>query len=296
MVSANGKNHLRGENLSVQYRGIEFESVKAGHVFLGTEKGGWMYGSQRPRHEVQCPEFLIMKAVVSQPQLQILLDTKQEDVFLNGERIEQICLDLTSGLDPTGLGLDTTKEWEVRCPSEGEWKRAHEQLQLDLEPGKIEILADGVSDNYRGAMMDGRPRPFEGLGPMAMHRAAIETHPRQEGVTALSSAPMDRELSEIAIRLVISPIRNGEPVRVPHNADFAANIRGEIFWTVLLGVIPSFAIPIARGMGSYATTGWANLLFGGLCAGFVTGAFWRPRRPTILYQETEELLVLNRRD
>ena len=99
--------------MSVQYRGIEFESVNAGHVFLGTEKGGWMYGSQRPRHEVQCPRFLIMKAVVSQPQVQMLLDTKQEEVFLNGERIEQICLDLTSGLDPIGLGLDTTKAWAV---------------------------------------------------------------------------------------------------------------------------------------------------------------------------------------
>ena len=53
-------------------------------------------------------------------------------------------------------------------------------------------------------------------------------------------------------------------------------------------VIPSFAIPIARGMGGYATTGWANLLFGGLCAGFVTGAFWRPRRPTVLFEDGEK--------
>jgi hypothetical protein len=27
------------------------------------------------------------------------------------------------------------------------------------------------------------------------------------------------------------------------------------------------------------------LLFGGLCAGFVTGAVWRPRRPTVSYDE-----------
>ena len=255
-----------------------------------------MYGGQRPRHEVRCPEFYITKVVLSQRQLKELLDVESDNITLGGERIQQICTNLTMGINTDEIGIDAEKKWEVRCPSEGEWRRAHELLELRLEPGKIEILADGVSDNYRGAMMDGRPRSFEGLGPMAQHRAAIETHPRQEGVTALSSAPMDRELSEIVIRLVITPIREVKAVRVPLNADFSANIRGEIFWTFLLGVIPSFAIPIARGMGSYATTGWANLLFGGLCAGFVTGAFWRPKRPTILYDEAEKLVVDSRRD
>jgi hypothetical protein len=65
----------------------------------------------------------------------------------------------------------------------------------------------------------------------------------------------------------------------------ASNIRTEVVCTVLLGVIPSFVIPILRGMGDYAVSGWPNLLFGGLCAGFVTGAFWRPRRPTVSYEE-----------
>ena len=51
--------------------------------------------------------------------------------------------------------------------------------------------------------------------------------------------------------------------------------RTEIIWTTLLGIIPSFLIPVIRGFGSYALDGWANLLFGGLVAGFVTGAIWR---------------------
>ena len=131
---------------------------------------------------------------------------------------------------------------------------------------------------------------------MAEHRAAIETHPNQEGVTALSTAPMDRELRDLVIRLVITPVRVGEPVCVPLNADLAANIRGEIFWTILLGVIPSFVIPIVRGMGSYAINGWANLLFGGLCAGFVTGAVWRPRRPTLFYDDVAESIIDGGRD
>ena len=255
-----------------------------------------MYGSQRPRHEVQCPEFYVMKSVLSQPQLQELLELKDTEIILSGDRLMQICTELSERFDSVKLGLDSVKSWEIRCPSEGEWRHAHEQVQLELEAKKIEILADGVSDNYRGAMMDGRPRPFTGIGPMANHRTAIETHPNQKGITALSSAPMDRELNEMAARLVITPVREDEEIRVPLNADFSANVRGEIFWTFLLGVIPSFAIPIARGMGGYATSGWANLLFGGLCAGFVTGAFWRPRRPTVTFDEVKNSVVAGRRD
>tara|TARA_B110000467_G_scaffold164138_1_gene192182 strand:- start:2899 stop:3561 length:663 start_codon:yes stop_codon:yes gene_type:complete len=183
-------------------------------------------------------------------------------------------------------GLDSDVQWEVRCPSEAEWRCADSAIGLGLEKKQIEVLADAVNSNYRGAMMDGRPRRFEGLGPMALHRAAIETHPSKEGITALSSVPLDRPIAGVVARLVITPIRQGAPKRVPESADMAANIRTELVCTLLLGVIPSFTIPVLRGMGDYVQSGWANLLFGGLCAGFVTGAFWRPRRPTITYDES----------
>ena len=73
--------------------------------------------------------------------------------------------------------------------------------------------------------------------------------------------------------------------RVPKSADVLGNLRTEVIWTTLLGIVPSFLIPVFRGFGSYAIDGWANLLFGGLVAGFVTGAIWRPRRPSIPYEE-----------
>ena len=50
-------------------------------------------------------------------------------------------------------------------------------------------------------------------------------------------------------------------------------------------LFPLFLIPILRGFDTYALDGWPNLLFGGLVAGFVTGAIWRPRRPTISFEE-----------
>jgi hypothetical protein len=282
--------------LAIQYYDIEFSPIQAGSVFLGTEKGGWIYSGQRPRHEVQCPDYYVMKTALSQNQLQQLLQREGENILLSGERIEKICMRLSEGFEAKNHGLDPGKSWEIRCPSEGEWRYAHEQIQFELTPGKIEVLADSVSNNYRGAMMDGRPRTFTGIGPMAEHRAAIETHPTQEGITALSSAPMDRELRDLTIRLVITPVRESEPICVPHNADLAANIRGEMFWTFVLGILPSFVIPIARGMGSYATDGWANLLFGGLCAGFATGAVWRPRRPTIFFDDIAKSIITGGRD
>ena len=40
-------------------------------------------------------------------------------------------------------------------------------------------------------------------------------------------------------------------------------------------------------MSDYAIEGWFNLLFGGLLAGFFTGAIWRPKRPVLTYDEVD---------
>ena len=155
-----------------------------------------------------------------------------------------------------------------------------ENLDLVLQPGMTEFLADEATGNHRGAMMDGRPRVGEVIGPMAGHRVAWACHPKKQDVYARYSTPADRSLPKVVARLVVSPKREGEGVIIPESADLARNIRSEVFWTTILGIIPSFTIPILRGFDSYAIEGWPNLLFGGLCAGFVTGAFWRPRRST----------------
>ena len=120
-------------------------------------------------------------------------------------------------------------------------------------------------------------------------------HPRKSESFATSNIPVDRPLPNTVIRFVLSPPRMEPARRVPMNADIIGNLKTEIVWTTVLGIIPSFLIPVIRGFGSYAIDGWANLLFGGLVAGFVTGAIWRPRRPSIPYeegvQESDELLA-----
>ena len=194
-----------------------------------------------------------------------------------------------------GIDLDTLQsvcnilskhfEDEVRAPSESEWVYAENEIQLPA--GLTEFLADEATGNHRGARMDGRPREGDLLGPMAGHRVAFATHPKNKDVKVRYSTPADRPLPKVVTRLVLSPKRLGDDIRVPDTADFGANIRSELLWTTILGIIPSFTIPIFRGFSSYAVDGWANLLFGGLCAGFVTGAFWRPKRATWFVEDGE---------
>ena len=278
--------------MAIDLLGLEFEMVESGNIFIGTDKGGWVYSGQRPRHEVECPTFYILKNPLSRTQVATILsgpepDDNPNDLMegIDGSALKVILSHANSNLQKIDKTiLDNDFEWEVRCPSEGEWRIAHEQINLNYPAKKVEILADSPASNYRGAMMDGSPRKSIGIGPAANHRAAIESHPTKD-LVALSSVPMDRSLNDVIARLVISPIRKEPRLMVPKNADFASNLRGELFWMTVLGIIPSFTIPILRGMTDYAINGWPNLLFGGLCIGFVSGAFWRPRRPSITIQD-----------
>ena len=262
--------------------GLEFIPISSGSSWLGSDKGGWIYASQRPRYEVRLPSYYIMEKPLTRGQVARLLDEDESpdepDEPMTGLTINEIHAlreAIESNLEEESL--------DVRLPSFPEWNHASEQI--DLNPGIVEILSDAAATSHRGGMMDGRPRPIETSGPLQHHRLAVEMHPRKSGTFATSNIPVDRPLPNTVFRFVLSPPRTEPPRRVPKSADVLGNLRTEIIWTTLLGIIPSFLIPIIRGFGTYAIDGWANLLFGGLVAGFVTGAIWRPRRPSISYEE-----------
>ena len=262
--------------------GLEFIPISSGSSWLGSDKGGWVYASQRPRYEVRLPSYYIMKKPLTRGQVARLLDEDEApdepDEPMTGLTINEIHAlreAIESNLEEESL--------EVRLPSFPEWNHASEQIELN--PGIVEILSDAAATSHRGGMMDGRPRPIETNGPLQHHRLAVEMHPRKSGTFATSNIPVDRPLPNTVFRFVLSPPRTEPPRSVPKSADVLGNLRTEIIWTTLLGIIPSFLIPIIRGFGTYAIDGWANLLFGGLVAGFVTGAIWRPRRPSISYEE-----------
>ena len=274
----------------IELAGLEFHHIEAGSIFIGENKGGWIYASQRPKHEVRCPDFYITKTPLNLEQLSSILGTDLapgEATTWNSERLAAIINILNEQITEISSELSSEYQWEIRCPTQSEWVHAKNLDKIIVECKAKEILADAVSSNYRGAMMDGRPRQFSGHGPMQWHTATMEIHPNNKAIHALSSAPMDRNNSGLSVRLVITPIRDGAPRIVPTKADYGANVRSELLWTTLLGIVPSFAIPWLRGMGDYVYSGWVNLLFGGLCVGFVTGAFWRPRRPVIMYEQGE---------
>lgn len=282
---------------SLNLAGLDFQKVEAGYVFIGENKGGWIYASQRPRHQVKCPDFFIMEKPITENQIEQIsknINIDSDPKLWSAEKLELFIAYLSEQLSENLEQLNREIDWEIRCPSQGEWYLSLDKKKIITTEKSRELLSDGTSSNHRGAMMDGRPRKFEGFGPMQHHKAAIETHPSKKEITAISSIPMDRDNMGVTVRFVISPIRKGDIVRVPANADVISNIKVELFWTFILGILPSFAIPILRGMGSYATEGWANLLFGGLCAGFVSGAFWRPKRPTVMYEQGEKVTIPHR--
>ena len=262
---------------------LTFVEVEAGTTHVGDNRGGWIHASQRPRHEVRLPAFYILESPLSANEVAALLgreNSEQNDVHegVDAALLQRICAAIRPLVDE---GL------EVRPPSLAEWTHARERGRLTPQQGALEVLADAPFSNHRGAPMDGRPREGSGHGPLMDQLACIEVHPQKEGVTATASVPMDRRLPGTVLRLVLSPTRTSPTRTVPKQADRAANLRIEVLSTLLIGVVPSFLIPVVRGFGSYALEGWANLLFGGLVAGFVTGAVWRPRRPTVAWDDGE---------
>ena len=271
---------------NININGLEFIPIASGSSWLGSDKGGWIYASQRPRYEVRLPTFYILKKPLTRRQIATILD-EEMDLELPDDPMTGLTIpEIETLQEKIAIGLDSMEledSFDVRLPSFPEWNHAFSNI--DLKPGIVEILSDAAATSHRGGMMDGRPRPIETDGPLQYHRLAVEMHPRKTESFATSNIPVDRTLPNTVIRFVLSPPRD-EPIRrVPESADLIGNLKTEIFWTTVLGIIPSFLIPIIRGFGSYAIDGWVNLLFGGLVAGFVTGAIWRPRRPSISYEE-----------
>lgn len=275
----------------IELNGLHFCEVSAATTVLGTTRGGWVYGSQRPCHEVRLPSFFILKTPLRSAEV------KRAFGIEVGEAEKEGWMELTSAdLEELATHLMNSDQfktspfaegWTVRPPSESEWQTARASNIIETPPGTTERLVDAPAATYRGAMMDGRPRPNEWLGPAAQQRAAIAVHPHRSHVTALGSVPYDRPLPNVVGRLVLTPNRQGPAIRVPESTDRWANLRSELFWTGLLGIVPSFMIPVLRGMGDYAAEGWLNLLLGGLCAGFFTGAIWRPSRPVLTLEDVK---------
>ncbi len=260
---------------------LTFVHVEAGSTWVGTDQGGWIHAGQRPRFEARLPAFHIMEHRLTHAEVNAALGREangQDGDYtgIDGVLLRQLCSVIAAH---GGDGVD------VRPPSLAEWTHAHNLGLITAPSGVLEVLADAPFSDHRHAPMDGRPRPHAHIGPLQDHLSCIEVHPTKAKVVATSSVPMDRRLPGTVLRLVVTPQRNAPSRTVPAEADRLANVRSELFSTLLIGVLPSFLIPVVRGFGSYALEGWANLLFGGLVVGFLSGAVWRPRRPSVPWED-----------
>ncbi|RJU97182.1 MAG: hypothetical protein DWC10_05185 [Candidatus Poseidoniales archaeon] len=277
--------------MSVELNGLTMVAVAGATTVIGTTKGGWIHASQRPSYEAKTPAFYIMASPLTERQVTDALGLGNDDASdtamqsLTSLEVNELAHHIMQGEAFKRAVADLEGKWELRCPTQAEWHAARDQSALALKPGWTERLADAPASNHRGAMMDGRPRPSELMGPAASQMAAIAVHPKNTNITAMTSVPHDRPLPNVVARLVLTPIRQDDAFRVPNNTDVWRNFRSEVVWTTLLGIVPSFLIPVLRGMSDYASEGWVNLLFGGLCAGFFTGALWRPSRPILRYDD-----------
>jgi len=278
--------------VSVTLNGLTFARVDPATTVLGTTKGGWVYASQRPCYEAKLPQFFVMNNPLTERDVAVALglpsaDDKPDEAMeaLTSDDLNELARQVMAGEDFRAFTAQQDGLWEVRALSESEWKTATSQNLLNLSPGLTERLCDAPASNNRGAMMDGRPRPNEVLGPASHQVAAMAVHPKNTEITALTSVPRERPLPNVVTRLALTPLRQSSPKRVPEATDRWSNVRSELLWTTVLGIVPSFLIPVLRGMSGYAVDGWANLLFGGLCAGFLTGAIWRPKRPLLRYDD-----------
>ncbi len=162
-----------------------------------------------------------------------------------------------------------------RPPTQAEWSYARSLGAIPpLDNQEIVILADNAINGHRGAPLDGRPRVSE--EPMLKNRFwAMVGQKDGEARVPIRIEELQKPQTHVVFRVLDDNL----PPTVPSDTDVLPNMFTEILCIFIFGIIPSFTIPIFRGFADYAIEGWVNLLFGGLCAGFVSGVIWRPRRP-----------------
>lgn len=283
---------------------ITLKELPPSSVLLGSDKGALPFGSERPRHEVKMSQRWVMDSLVSQKLWKEVMadetlnsekekDVKKEKEIAEGkswQQIEEFLQIINKASEEEGL----KGEW--RLPSEAEWQYAENFLKIYVPKNKEELLADHPHPNYRNSPTDGRPRLIENPNSMMrLYRVSRMAHPKKMKVSVKSHAPIKNGQKGQVFRLIFIPsdwIQSD--LRVPEFFNLKRFFFIEGIIALVIGVIPSFTIPILRGMGSYALTGWVNLLFGGLCIAFASSLFWRPRTPTWIYSDDGKTMQARR--
>ena len=97
--------------------GLRFVKIKATDIYLGTNKGAWVYASERPRHRVNLPSFMIMESPITESQYSKILGEEN-----NSEELK----DMITNEDVKKISDIVSQHFdeEVRRPTQSEWKAA----------------------------------------------------------------------------------------------------------------------------------------------------------------------------
>ncbi|HIA90310.1 MAG TPA: hypothetical protein EYN46_05445 [Candidatus Poseidoniales archaeon] len=280
-----------GETLAGPF-GISLVRLGTGSILLGSDKGALPYGSERPRHEVRLAERWIATEMLSRKIWALAVgedEPTEPDSPVEGKSWEEIEDFLTEVSQAAAADAGNFQQGEWRLPSESEWMHAEVQLGISVPKAKEELLVDHPHANHRGAPTDGRPRmDTNPHSMMRLYRISRKAHPTKVDFSVKSQAPVKNGQDGMVFRLMfipkeVSPTVVGDCLLVPEEIDAARLFKREAIIALVVGIIPSFAIPVLRGFNSYAVSGWANLLFGGLVISFASSVFWRPRTETWVF-------------
>ena len=270
--------------------GMMMAKLGPGSLLLGSDKGALPYGSERPRHEVKISERWISTELVTRGIWAEAMGEECEGE--ENEPVEHKSWGEIEDFVKRVKNATTDKfEGEWRLPSESEWEFAHTELGISVPPALEELFSDHPHPNHRGAPTDGRPR-MDGNpnSMMRLYRISRKAHPYKIGFSVKSQTPVKHGQDGIVFRLIFIPQKNtpgetGDCLFVPDEIDAGRLFKREAIIALIIGIIPSFSIPIIRGFSSYAVEGWVNLLFGGLLISLASSVIWRPRTETWVFTD-----------
>lgn len=249
--------------------------VPAGSVDIGTTRGGWMHGKDRPAFRAELPSFRIMSNPLTPTLATKVLGREMDELEGWATGWDDATLgELREGL--TELRSPEGMEW--RLPSPAEWERAIAFGSISMPHGFEEILEGHPHPDHRGARFDGAPRWVEhDRSMMTRYREGRKSHPSRSDVFIAQPIPVFAPQGTAILRLVLTPTRPEDAPIVPRSADLRRRILEEVLIVTLVGIVPSFLIPVMNGAVGYLAEGWPNLVFGGVLIGVATGTLWRPR-------------------
>ena len=273
------------ENLS-----LEFITVNPGNVYLGRDNGGLYFAAERPRHKVEINyQFEITKNCITEKEWRRVFEKYQNIpnyYQLNQQNIE----------DFLKIINEENEDFKFRLPSESEWEIAKKQLKdSNLMPDKHgELIADQPHVSYWGAPCDGSPW-LENNSKSAGYGMQCTKNGKSlndKSITPGFSLHKSHK-KNIRFRIIKLPKEHVDSFnyKLPSEFDRFEILKREVIIAIFIGIIPSFIWAYFNASPGYITSGFGNLIMGGVFFSLLTGLIYRPKHPTLEFRENKLISI-----